>query len=586
MKKKTVNKNTTSAPTRRALLVSVAAHAVLLCALAVVGYETVPSVTDAPGVLTIAVVPFFDGTGGEPEAVAADDADTAADTETVPPVPVAEIEELAEPPRQEAPSAEPVDALAAASPEPAVADETEPPRPPEDAEPDAGRAGIAAAAPVEPALPFEPERARSETPAEPQLADSASEPVELVPPQSAAAEPELVSRETAEPVPVEPVSATERELLERRVTDWAKSFAALGDWQPTTTWTDKGQEYAATVTRLPATGSMGLEEAVVTVSTELDGESVSTEMRMQRLSFSHFAQFIDRWDDQVQIHDDVIDGRFHSNSEIYIEHSGGVQPMFTGKVTTARGINTSRSQRSVRRNEVFLGGLETRAGRITLPRRVALFTEDDAVDPARVHRFATTSRIEFLADGSYVWTEIDTGRRRDREAKAGDAAVANAQRRRLTDEPYYLLAGEDAALHLSGVVNGRVLVYSPEDIVIEGDLEYAADPRLDPGSDDYLGLVSEESVAIAPSDVTGPGDLEVQAAIYARQQFAVRGYRSRAAGTLRIHGSVTAGSVTATEPRYRTELTFDTRLAERRPPRFPQTDRFEITDWDAEWVLR
>ena len=34
---------------------------------------------------------------------------------------------------------------------------------------------------------------------------------------------------------------------------------------------------------------------------------------MNRIAFSNFAQFIDRWDPEVEIHDDLIDGRFHSN---------------------------------------------------------------------------------------------------------------------------------------------------------------------------------------------------------------------------------------------------------------------------------
>ena len=35
------------------------------------------------------------------------------------------------------------------------------------------------------------------------------------------------------------------------------------------------------------------------------------------------------------LHDDVIDGRFHSNSEIGLSAMDGVKPRFFGKVTTA-----------------------------------------------------------------------------------------------------------------------------------------------------------------------------------------------------------------------------------------------------------
>lgn len=367
------------------------------------------------------------------------------------------------------------------------------------------------------------------------------------------------------------ISVSEQEILEQHVATWSESFVALAEWQPNKTWIVDNQEYSASVTRVPAPDNMGVEEAVVTVTTQRDGATFSTEMRMQRLGFSHFAQFIDRWDSSVQIHDDRIDGRFHSNSEINISRSGGVQPVFHGKVTTARGINTASSERRVRRDEVFLGGLETRVRRIVLPRRVTLFEDEETIPAERVRRFAIDTRIEFLADGSFTWSAVDE------PEPTGKQLLGTAA--------YYLVAEDDVELYVRGVVNGKVLVYSPADIVIEGNLVYASDPTTEPASDDYLGLVSERSVEVADSQVTGPGDLSIQASIYARVRFAVRGYRTRNDGTLFLHGSLTAGSLTATEPRFSTHLSFDDRLDAARPPSFPVTDRFEIAEWDGRWIV-
>jgi hypothetical protein len=56
-----------------------------------------------------------------------------------------------------------------------------------------------------------------------------------------------------------------------------------------------------------------------------------------------------------------------------------------------------------------------------------------------------------------------------------------------------------------------------ERIVIEGPLRYADDPRVSLAADDYLGLVSDKFVEVARPAVTGPGDLQVDAAIYARR---------------------------------------------------------------------
>lgn len=63
----------------------------------------------------------------------------------------------------------------------------------------------------------------------------------------------------------------------------------------------------------------------------------------------------------------------------------------------------------------------------------------------------------------------------------------------------------------------------------------------------------------------------------------MRDYRSRPSGTLRIYGSVTAGSVSATEPRFATKIEFDDRLATLRAPGFPLSDRYELDSWNGEW---
>ena len=120
-----------------------------------------------------------------------------------------------------------------------------------------------------------------------------------------------------------------------------------------------------------------------------------------------------------------------------------------------------------------------------------------------------------------------------------------------------------------------MLVYSPERIVIVDDLRYADDPR-EPGADDYLGLVAERTVEIDEPESLASGDLEVHASIYARNRFAIRDYRSRRSGTLVIYGSVAAGSVSATEPRFATRIEFDDRLTTMRAPGFPLSDRYEL----------
>ncbi|MDQ7053590.1 MAG: hypothetical protein Q9P14_12085 [candidate division KSB1 bacterium] len=65
----------------------------------------------------------------------------------------------------------------------------------------------------------------------------------------------------------------------------------------------------------------------------------------------------------------------------------------------------------------------------------------------------------------------------------------------------------------------------------------------------------------------------------------MRNFSSGGPATLHIYGSLSAGSLTATEPRYATRIRFDRRLQKRRPPYFPMTDRWEIIDWDERWWM-
>jgi hypothetical protein len=187
----------------------------------------------------------------------------------------------------------------------------------------------------------------------------------------------------------------------------------------------------------------------------------------------------------------------------------------------------------------------------------------------RIQYFEDDTRIRFYADGTYGWRAVGSATEERRVAISKDSS--------------YLIATAKAELHVEGTLDGKVLLYSPERIVVEGDLVYAQDPARVSDSDDYLGLVSDKYVEIASPDVTGSGDLTIDAAIYAKRAFTVRSYGAKRSGRMDIYGSVTAGSLSATEPRYTTRIRFDPRLEKLRPPAFPMTDRYEIESWDGLW---
>lgn len=365
-----------------------------------------------------------------------------------------------------------------------------------------------------------------------------------------------------------PMSDAEKAALSRRLERLAEE--SLDSGRTEVAWKQDGRHYHAELIRERAGDGTALERVVARVSASDRGQYLTTVVNLRRLAFSQFTQLVDNWDPMVQLHDDEIVGRFHSNSRLNLLYDSRAAPTFLGKVTTAaRSFNTESHARR-RASETFRGGMETRAGRIVLPESLQPFEWSPRDENARIHEFTSDTHIRFYRDGSYTWHGGDPAKSGYLDEPAG--------------HPVYFLASQGTTLYVRGVVAGRVLVYSPHRIVIEGSLTYASDPRDSPASGDYVGLVSDRYVQVAPPGVTGPGDLEINAAIFAGRRFVVTHINHRRTATLRIFGSLAAGSLSATEPRYATRIEYDSRFERQRPPGFPSTNRYEAADWDGRWI--
>lgn len=334
------------------------------------------------------------------------------------------------------------------------------------------------------------------------------------------------------------------------------------------TWEQDAQQYSAVLVLERAKEGSALDRVIAEVTAEDHGKQLTTRIKLKRLAFSNYAQMIDHWDPMVQLHDDEIDGRLHINSQFNLMYGRRTAPKFLGKVTTAaRSFNTEAVGKR-RETEIFRGGIETRAGRIALPEQVQPFAWAPRDANARIHECANNTRIRFFPDGSYTWRDLNT----QIEQRGGSA-----------EQPIYFLASRGATLYVKGVVAGSVLIYSPSRIIVEGNLTYAHDPRVSADANDYLGLVSDRTIQLAPHRVTGPGDINIHAALFAKRSFDVTDIDHPHSGTLRIYGSLTAGTVSATEPRYATKIEYDRRFEERRPPGFPATNRFVVAEWNGLW---
>jgi hypothetical protein len=402
------------------------------------------------------------------------------------------------------------------------------------------------------------------------LTDSiAPHPAEFTPPNeppAKAMEPNSIS--TGEIPATSAMSDAEKTALSQRLEQLAEESLDAGRTE--VTWKQDGKQYSAVLIHERAEDGTALERVVARVSASDRGKYLTTVVNLRRLAFSQFTQLVDNWDPMVQLHDDEIVGRFHSNSQLNLLYDSRAAPKFLGKVTTAaRRFNTESHARR-RDSETFRGGVETRVGRVVLPESLQPFEWAPKDENARIHQFTSDAHIRFYRDGSYTWHSRDS--------------LESEYLNEPSEHPVYFVASRGTTLYVQGVVAGRILIYSPHRIVIEGSLTYASDPRVTPASGDYVGLVSNKDVQVAPPGVTGAGDLEIDAAIFAGRRFVVTHINHRRTATLRIFGSLAAGSLSATEPRYATKIEYDSRFERQRPPGFPSTNRYEAADWDGQWV--
>jgi hypothetical protein len=370
-----------------------------------------------------------------------------------------------------------------------------------------------------------------------------------------------------EPVPAAPIDKAEQVQLTKSLAKLAQQMLDTNLTNKELSWSEDGRQYSARLRRQPAADSTGLEQVVAEIMTENDGKRMKTRLSLKRLAFSNFTQLVNHWDPNISLHDDIIDGRFHSNTEIGISFTRGVEPRFFGKVTTAAAQLTFDGPIRRRNKNVFQGGIETRTEKVSLPSDIPDVVNGG--DAATRHIFANDTRLIFNSDGSYVW-----------RAANGEGPL---ERGEASDRPRHLIGDKGAKLYVSGTVSGMFTVYSPTDIEIENDLVYAKDPRSSLFSRDFIALISGRDIKIASGAVTGAGDLHVHAALFARRRFSIVNAHQAKPGTLHILGSLTAGTLWETEPRFATKMDYDKRFEYLRPANFPMTRRYEVESWDQGW---
>jgi len=374
--------------------------------------------------------------------------------------------------------------------------------------------------------------------------------------------------ELAEPATVRTASVLEHMLVQNLVTNPSQPDSAIRIMplkQHDTDATDLSDSISPTQ-QLPV--AMQLPRQHVRLETDIDGTPVYSHASIHQKPFSAYAHFIDRWDHDVFLSSDQVMGDFHVNSQIRLADAHNSQPRIHGRLTI--GVNQFLT-REFQNKDIFLQGVESGVGLIPMDREPLLALMKDIHQGTEIHYFNNPMRLTFQPDGSVRWQSLDD------DSQTGLIPSSEL--------PLVMINEGRNRFELSGEVNGHFLIYSPHQIVITGHLRYIDDATNDlTHNSPMLGLVSRRSVEIASRAMTGSGDLRIDAAIYAARRFSVRRFDDDHQGTLHIFGSLAAGSISATEPRFTTLIEKDPRLDQVRPPGFPLTGQTVLAEWEGTWL--
>jgi len=273
---------------------------------------------------------------------------------------------------------------------------------------------------------------------------------------------------------------------------------------------------------------------------------------------------------------DTVWGPIHSNGVLKTHDN----PVFYGKVTAKTGINPKPTAPGS--NAEFYGGYEIGVD-VTLPTDMSPLIAAAAVDNGGTpgsggdpwntgSMYNDEMTFEFLASGDVVRTNMDTGTIDTVEI----ATIAPSG---------VLYVTED--VHVFGVLDGQVSVYSEGTIYLEDDITYADDPLTNPNSDDILGLISNEDVLIADNPANWT-DITIQATIMAvNGGFTADHYSTRpVSGAIYLTGSVvqdkrgpvgtfTTGITHGFSKRYY----YDPRLQSMAAPHYPTVRELHLVSW-------
>jgi len=217
-------------------------------------------------------------------------------------------------------------------------------------------------------------------------------------------------------------------------------------------------------------------------------------------------------------------GPLHVN-HIFNTHGS---PVFYGKVTSRIGISPNPAGGG--NQAKFYGGWEIGID-VPIPEDISnlvsvAIASNNGAPVNTICLYDTDISLEFLSNGDVIRTiDVDP-----------PDTVA------LTDIAPDDIIYTTGDIRVSGVVNGRVALYTSNDIWIDDDIVYAVNPIADPESDDFLTLLADNDIIIT-DNIPNNDDLIMNACVFASGSFSAENWSSRpVSGALMSVGSIAQGT--------------------------------------------
>ncbi|MBU1650846.1 DUF4900 domain-containing protein [bacterium] len=301
----------------------------------------------------------------------------------------------------------------------------------------------------------------------------------------------------------------------------------------------------------------------ITTTGNICGESRTAVVEVRRTPFSEFAYFSNTEPPIFFITGDTLRGPIHTNGKFHI--SGN--PVFYGLVSSvgAGWVGTGSPQ--------FIGGTQFGSAQLDLPVDLSVI-QGKAASAGML--FSGETYVEFISDGTFNW-EVYTGATLD---SSGNTVLSATNGVIATDN--------SKDIHVKGTLDGQATVLADGDILIDDDILYAADPLVDPTSDDILGLIAMHDVVVSAT-TANMTNCTIYASIMAlHKSFYVEKYNQGGPrGTLAViggiiqekRGPVGTAWYTTIRSGYSKNYRYDARFYKRAPPFYPILSRTSIISW-------